>query len=47
MLYTAGVGSHHSKRLKYHNALSHLFLLVAAVCHSLAVLALVSDRGGG
>jgi hemolysin III len=47
MLYTAGVGFHLWKRLKYHNAIWHLFVLVAAVCHSLAVLALVSDRGGG
>lgn len=46
ILYTVGVGFHLWKRLKYHNAIWHLFVLVAALCHSLAVLALVSDLGG-
>ena len=42
VLYTVGVGFHLWKRLKYHNAVWHLLVLAAAICHSLAILELVS-----
>jgi hemolysin III len=45
VLYTVGVCFHLWKRLRHHNAIWHLLVLVAALCHSLAVLALVSDLG--
>ncbi|MEO1190370.1 MAG: hemolysin III family protein [Pseudomonadota bacterium] len=37
VLYTAGVGFHLAHRLLYHNAIWHAFVLVATVCHYLAV----------
>lgn len=40
VLYTVGVGFHLAKKLKYHNAIWHLFVLAAAACHALAVLLL-------
>lgn len=38
VLYTAGVAFHLWQRLPYHNAIWHLFVLAAAVCHYAAVL---------
>lgn len=37
-LFTAGVGFHLAHRLRFHNAIWHLFVLAAAVCHWVAVL---------
>ncbi len=37
LLYTAGVGFHLAKRLSYHNAIWHGFVVAAVVCHYLAV----------
>ncbi len=36
-LFTLGVAFHLAKRLPYHNAIWHLFVLSAAVCHYVAV----------
>ncbi|MBR0670580.1 PAQR family membrane homeostasis protein TrhA [Neoroseomonas soli] len=41
LLYSSGVLMHLSTRLRYHNALWHLFVLVAAGCHFVAVYRLV------
>jgi hemolysin III len=38
VLYSVGVVFHLSVRLPYHNAIWHLFVLAAAVCHYAAVL---------
>lgn len=37
-LYTSGVAFHLWRRLPYHNAIWHLFVLAAAACHFAAVL---------
>ncbi len=37
LLYTAGVGFHLSRRMRYHNAVWHAFVVAAVVCHYLAV----------
>jgi hemolysin III len=41
LLYSFGVLMHLSTRLRYHNALWHIFVLVAAGCHFVAVYRLV------
>lgn len=41
LLYSLGVVAHLSTRLRYHNALWHLCVLVAAGCHFVAVYRLV------
>ncbi|WP_158554664.1 PAQR family membrane homeostasis protein TrhA [Methylovirgula sp. 4M-Z18] len=38
LLYTVGVVFHLSERLPFHNAIWHLFVLAAAVCHYTAIL---------
>ena len=40
-LYTGGVAIHHWRSLRFHNALWHAIVLVAAGCHYAAVLALI------
>ncbi len=37
-LYTSGVAFHLSRGLRYHNAIWHLFVLAAVICHWIAVL---------
>ena len=44
LLYSLGVLMHLSTRLRYHNALWHLFVLVAAGCHFVAVYRLVLSQ---
>jgi len=39
VLYTAGVAFHLWRRLPYHNAIWHAFVLAAAACHFAAVMA--------
>ena len=39
VLYTAGVLFHVSEEVRFHNAIWHAFVLVAATCHYGAVLA--------
>jgi len=41
VLYSAGVVFHLAKRLRFHNAIWHTFVLAAAVCHYVAVSAAV------
>jgi hemolysin III len=41
-LYTGGVAIHHWRSLRFHNALWHSIVLVAAACHYVAVLSLIS-----
>lgn len=45
ILYTVGVGFHLARRLPYHNAIWHAFVLLAASTHYVAVLEGVA-RGG-
>ncbi len=45
LLYTGGVVVHASTRLKYHNALWHGCVLVAASCHYVAILLSVALPG--
>jgi hemolysin III len=42
LLYSIGVGFHLARRLRYHNAIWHLFVLLAAGCHYAAILAYVA-----
>lgn len=37
VLYTSGVMFHLAKRLRYHNAIWHVFVLAAVVCHYIAI----------
>lgn len=37
VLYTGGVAFHLAKELRYHNAIWHLFVLAAVVCHYIAI----------
>jgi hemolysin III len=46
VLYSAGVGFHLAKRLRFHNAIWHTFVLAAAVCHYVAVSAAVLPGTG-
>ena len=43
LFYSAGVVFHLRKRLRYHNAIWHSFVLVAAGCHYVAIMALLRD----
>lgn len=42
VVYTAGVGVYHWRRLPYHNAVWHALVLIAAGCHYAAVLGSVA-----
>ena len=44
LLYTAGVAFHLWERLPYQNAIWHTFVLLAAVCHFLAVFQILSGE---
>jgi hemolysin III len=46
LLYTVGVGFYLSRRLPYHNALWHAFVLAAATCHYVAILQAVALPSG-
>jgi len=46
VIYTAGVGLHLWRRLRFHNALWHLCVLVAAGCHYAAVFGAVALPAG-
>ena len=45
VLYRPGVIHHPATRLRYHNALWHSLVLVAAVCHYAVVLRLAAVAG--
>mgnify|MGYP000497109685 CR=1 FL=1 len=38
LAYTAGIGFYSWKRLPYHHAIWHLFVLAGSICHYLAIL---------
>jgi len=42
LIYSGGVALHMSHRIKYHNAMWHACVLVAAICHYAAVMMAVS-----
>jgi hemolysin III len=42
LLYSTGVVMHLATRLRYHNALWHMFVLGAAACHFAAVYRLAA-----
>lgn len=46
VLYSGGVVFHLAKRLRFHNAIWHTFVLAAAVCHYLAVSTAVLPGAG-
>jgi hemolysin III len=46
VIYTVGVGVHLLRRLRFHNAVWHLCVLIAAGCHYAAVFAAVALPGG-
>jgi hemolysin III len=45
VIYTAGVAFHLWRTLRFHNAIWHVFVLVAACCHYCAVIAWLVSRG--
>ena len=46
LIYTAGVGFYLWRRLPYHHAVWHLFVLAGSICHYFAVLLYVLPPGG-
>lgn len=43
LLYTGGVAIHHWRGLKYHNAIWHALVLIAAGCHYAAIVGLFDN----
>ena len=44
VFYSAGVGFHLWRRLPYHNAIWHGFVLTAAACHYISIFLMVTGR---